>query len=327
MKSNKNNKTIWIAWERHRRTIELCKYFDIPLLALVSNRSRWIKHPYFCCKTLYAIIKQKPRILIVQNPSILLTFIACALKKVFGYILIVDSHNAGIIPDNIILVKIKFVLKYLQTIADITIVTNIQLANLISANNGSPFVLPDRIPDVEFITNKKISNDKFRAVYICTFGSDEPYEKLIEAAGNIDINVIFYVTGNISKLHSEILRNKPENVIFTGFLPDEYYWDLLYSSDLIIDLTRREDCILCGAYEALAVEVPMLLTDTYALRKYFYKGTVFSKNTVEDLTRSLIYAISNIQCFKNEIMDLKNELNIKWEETANSFLKTIQKYK
>src|SRR5690242_17576448 len=117
-------KTIWVAWERHRRTLELCRYFAFPLITCESSRSRPVRHSYFCCRTVALLLRHRPQTLIVQNPSVVLTFIACALKGILKYRLLVDTHNAGIIPEHRVLRRLPFLFRYFQRKADITIVTN-----------------------------------------------------------------------------------------------------------------------------------------------------------------------------------------------------------
>jgi glycosyltransferase involved in cell wall biosynthesis len=286
--------------------------------------NRLFKHPIFTIKTICTLITQRPDVLIVQNPSILLTLIACIFKNILGYKLIVDAHNAGILPEDTTLKKLLFLYKYFQKTADITIVTNSKMANIVVGNNGVPFVLPDMLPDI--IPHKIINKltNKFTIVCICTFGLDEPYEQIVEAAAyfnnNIQ-NIQFYVTGNMKKAPAHrMFHIKPENVNFTGFLPEHDYWELLFSADLIIDLTNREDCLVCGAYEAVAAEVPIILSDTQILRNYFYKGTVFTKNTAKDIVKNISYAIEYNEDLKQDIIALKAELQMTWPEIVTSFV-------
>ena len=67
------------------------------------------------------------------------------------------------------------------------------------------------------------------------------------------------------------------------FLPvtcqkDEYV-SMLYSVDATIDLTNRENCLVCGAYESVAAGKPMILSKTQALMEYFNKGAVYVEHT------------------------------------------------
>jgi glycosyltransferase involved in cell wall biosynthesis len=314
-----NKQIVWIAWERHRRTVELCRYFGFYLIIYEGINNRLLKYIIFTLKTLIDILKLRPHVLIVQNPSIVLTFIACIFKNLFGYKLIVDTHNGGILPENKFLQRLSAVYKFFQKKADVTIVTNINLANIVSRNNGIPFVMPDKLPEVR---NSKTSSDlgmRLKIVYICTFGSDEPYIQVIEAANHFSSNVSFLVTGNIKRVPITTVFSKPPNLTFTGFLPDDEYWGLLLSADLIIDLTYRDDCLVCGAYEAVAAKVPLVLSDTVALRDYFNKGVVFTNNSTEDLVIKITYAVDNIQRLKEEINCLNTQLRNEWNEVARNF--------
>jgi glycosyltransferase involved in cell wall biosynthesis len=317
---------IWIAWEKHRRTVELCKHFDIELITYLGTTNRLIKYFIYSFRTLLDIIKNNPNVLIIQNPSVFLTFISCLLKPVFGYKLIVDTHNAGILPEISFLRKLSFLYKYFQRAADLTIVTNMNLAAIVRANGGRPFIMPDKLPtiDVKVSESTSYTDNTIKIVYICTFGADEPYLELIDATRHFNEDVIFYVTGNITRLPVKAIASKPTNLIFTGFIPENEYWNLLSTADIIVDLTNREDCLVCGAYEAVAVEVPLILSDTEALRNYFTEGTVFTKNTTQDLIINISHAIENISCLRAKMKQFKNQLENNWRIIEGNFLLKLE---
>jgi hypothetical protein len=49
---------------------------------------------------------------------------------------------------------------------------------------------------------------------------------------------------------------------------------MMRSVDATIVLSERENCLLCGAYETVASEKPMILSNKEALRNYFDKGAI-----------------------------------------------------
>lgn len=325
IRTTPDKKILWIAWEKHRRTIELCNYFGINLIIYNNIRNRIAKYIVYSLKSIINIIHLKPAVLIVQNPSIVLTFIACLLKPIFRYKLLADTHNAGLMPESNLLKMFPFVYRYFQKAADITIVTNSELANIVTRNNGRPFVMPDKLPEISLSRNDRAPKNKFKIVYICTFGIDEPYMQFIEAAGHFNSDILFFVTGKWKMASNLLLTDRPANLIFTDFLPDDEYWDLLLTSDLIIDLTNRQDCLVCGAYEAVAAEVPLVLSDTTALRKHFNKGVVFTSNTTDDIAKNINNAINNIQYLKSEIVCLKSDLQNDWNQIAQTFRNHLEK--
>ena len=311
MNCNLNRKkVIWIAWERHRRTITISRYLDIEPIIFVKDLPRFVKHPYFILKTLFELFKHKPQNLIVQNPSIILALEACLFRRFFKYKLIVDAHNGGLIPDVVTLPVLQSIYQYVQKFADITLVSNRYLGEVVEKNKGTPFVLPDKLPDIKF--DKSTVNVKIKVVYICTFAIDDPYLAVLEACRMLPEGINVYFTGNYNK--SDILKkNISKNITLTGFLSDQKYWDLLKSADLIIDLTTRRDCLVCGAYEAVSTETPMILSNSRVLREFFNKGAVFTEVEASEIASAIITSVEKIRELQLGIKKLKCELNEKWE--------------
>lgn len=321
MADRAGEKAIWIAWERHRRTMELADYLGIAPAIFDSSLPRVLKYPKLVWATFLAIRAARPRSLIVQNPSVVLAFLACLLKNRFKYRLIVDAHNAGVCPDQPLLRKAGLLYRYLHACADVTIVTNRALARIITGNGGVPLILPDRIPSVPPDAGGG-GKRPFTVVYICTFSPDEPYAEFFAATtmlGDRDITV--KVTGRVER-HQGLAEKYP-NIIFTGYLPDLEYWRVLKNADLIVDLTTREDCLLCGAYEAVAVGVPMVLTDTGALREYFRKGALYTANSAGEIAKNLLVAERNMELLKQGVLSLKSDLEKEWSLQGRKLLDLV----
>jgi hypothetical protein len=118
----------------------------------------------------------------------------------------------------------------------------------------------------------------------------------------------------------------PENIILTGFLTENDYWKLIISVDLIIDLTFRENCLVCGAYEAVAAEIPMVLSNTKTLKGHFDKGAVFTDNEEVSIKNTISFAMLNYNRLNSEVKVLKKELIRKWEVDGNNLKNTIATY-
>jgi hypothetical protein len=315
---------MWISWERHRRTLELCDYLDIKPTIYDNDFPFWFRYIYNSIKSWISVHAAKPEVLFVQNPSIILTFLACMLKFFYNYKLIVDAHNIAIIQEN----KHKYICsiyRFLQRKSDLTIVTNKALADLVVKNGGKPFILPDRIPKYP-VVERSILGGKFNIAYICSYKSDEPIRDVVNAARKFDKNVYFYITGNINNCPQDIKSNLPENIILTGFLTENDYWKLIISVDLIIDLTFRENCLVCGAYEAVAAEKPMVLSNTKTLKGHFDKGAVFTDNEEVSIKNTISFAMLNYNRLNSEVKVLKKELIRKWEVDGNNLKNTIATY-
>lgn len=310
---------IWITWEKHRRTSELLSELKcVKLFEFELEAPRFIRYPVLLCKSLLVLLKTRPRVVMVQNPSVVLTFFVVIFSRIGRFHSVVDAHNEGISP---FYVKFNWLLPLyteIQKRADLTIVTNIELARKVRDNGGRTFVLEDKIPEfnnVEHIDLQGVHN----LVFICTFEKDEPYLEVIKAARLIDNCTCIYVTGKYQKIPFHIIKNAPSNIIFTGFLADQQYINLLNSADIIIDLTLMENCLVCGAYEAVALGKPLILSDTKALRDYFTMGAIYTKNTSEAIAKAINHSLENIEKLKQEVSSLKYQLESAWKEKIAVF--------
>jgi glycosyltransferase involved in cell wall biosynthesis len=273
-----------LTWFEHRRTRELCAGLDIELLVLTTKLRGPLRYLVLGGRTLALLARRRPDVLLAQHPSLILAALATAVRGVLGYKLIVDAHNEAVTP---FINRQPWVARLSHWVirrADVTIVTNRQLAERVSRQGGRPFTLPDRVPVPPAVPMRPLDGP-FNLVLIATFASDEPVAAMFEAVRGMD--VALYVTGDHRKLDPTVAATVPPNVRFTGFLKELDYWSLLRSADAIVDLTLMDDCLVCGAYEALALGKPMLLSNNSASVDLFGACAIFTNNTAADIRRAL----------------------------------------
>lgn len=317
-------KKIWITWENHRRTRELAEHLSgVSLFVLEHNGRRPIRYIVLSIKTVLLLFRHKPTLVFVQNPSIILTYVVVLTKYILRYHVLVDAHNEGLRPFYEHHNWLLPIYAFLQAKASLTIVTNEQLAHVVQTNGGVPFILEDRIPDL-VPTDHLTLKGKHNVVYICTYEKDEPYENVIRAGKLLNDSTFLYVTGRIEKAPAYILEQAPKNVIFCGFLAEQDYINLLDSCDVVMDLTLMEDCLVCGAYEALALEKPMILSDTRALRSYFSQGVVYTHSAAEAIACSISEAIAHNDELSNKIKHLKQKIINDWDVKRECLESTIR---
>ena len=174
--------------------------------------------------------------------------------------------------------------------------------------------MPDKIPIIKKM-NYKMKEGKYNLVYICTFSSDEPVSEVIEAARMLGSAYTVYITGNNKKYKflGEEKISLPENVIFTGYLEDESYQRLISSCDIIIVLTTQEYTINCGAYEALAVDKPMIISNTKTLKDFFDSGVEYTDPNCHSICNAIKKVSENLDSRKKEIIELKKKLDKQWK--------------
>ncbi len=317
---------LFLSWEKHRRSFWLCDYFKFRYFFFSVSLPRYIKHPYLIVRTIWMLTRERPRILIVQNPSIVLASLGCLFRVFFRYKLVLDAHNAAIVPEGWAK-KICFLYGYVQRVADLTIVTNKNLARVVLGNRGNPFVLPDKIPEIDTNELSCCSYDGIedKVVFICSFHADEPYEEVFSVfykLEKLERNLTVYVTGAVPRTIQNRF-GKCGHIVFTGYLRELEYWSLLYCADLIIDLTTRNNCMVCAAYEGVAVGVPVLLSDTVVQKKYFYKGCLFTFNEEEAVMDRILQGLNESRSLRRKVDELRSELDAKWKISADELITTL----
>jgi glycosyltransferase involved in cell wall biosynthesis len=313
---------IWITWERQRRNIGISSALEWPLYEMIDNSPRPIRYGRLIMETTRTLLREKPDVVCVQNPSIILALLGVLCKGIMGYRCIVDAHNSGLMPlegRSAVLMKIA---RWIQRGADLTIVTNEEMKTLVEANGGRSVILPDRTPEVPPVEPVTLRGDRV-VTYVCTFSEDEPYEAVIEAAGLLEEDIVVYITGNHrGRIDAGSL---PPNVELTGFIDEAVYWSLLASSDAVMVLTLREGCLVCGAYETVALGRPLILSDTEVLRSYFSRGCVYVSPDSRSIAEGIRIALKRDRELLAEIRRLRGELDRSWKGVFSAFQEEIQR--
>ena len=325
-------KLVWITWENHRRSKELSKVFEAELFTIEHSEASLWRYPLSIINTIMVLLKKRPDILFVQNPSMILATLAALLKPVFQYDLIIDRHsNFRFSTMNSSSLKWKFfhlLSKYTVKKADITIVTVESLKKLVNEWQGRGVVLQDKIPEIIINKEDKINlNGDFNIICVSTFVADEPIFEIVKAAKLIDSNIHIYMTGKFQNFPQidELQKIKPDNVTFTGFVPDNDYAQLLYSADAILVLTTLEELLTCGAYEAVALNKPMILSNTKALSSYFSKGTAYANPDSKSIAVAIMEIKENYDRYLKDVTDLRIELDVNWSKTFKKVVIKIKK--
>ena len=221
----------------------------------------------------------------------------------------------------------KNVSRLIMKHASVNIVINKEQQNLlIQKYKIRPIVLEDPIPDFTdiLLSAKKQEGYKieqkaiFNVAVISSFAYDEPLQIVFDAASQLP-DVYFYITGDKKNADEDLLIKKPDNVIITGFLDYDTYVDLLRKVDVIMDLTTENTSMVAGAYEAVALEQPLILTNWIPLKRYFNKGTIYIDNSSDDIRKAVMVARTRKEELSKEMHQLKIERTKEWKEKISNF--------
>lgn len=304
---------VWVTWERHRRTRELAKRLNVPLYEILTSKSGIRRYLSLTPRTAAILFRTRPRLLIVQCPSLVLGVVAVLMKVLLRFDLVVDAHNEAVEPYSakgpVPRILSRIILRY----ADFAIVTNGYLVPKVEEHGGRPLVLPDPLPDLSLPEDVEThDSERVRVVLIATFAGDEPVATIFSAVGRMADQIELFVTGDDRRLPEHLRARLPMNVTLTGFLSDEAYIRLLASADFVIDLTTKNHCLVCGAYEAVALGVPMVLTDDPATREHFSRGAVYTAPDVDAIERALGQAILHRTELRHGVTQLRAQIEETW---------------
>jgi len=319
-------KPVWITWENQRRSVELAECFGCHLFIITPcrlfSRNRLLRYLESAFQTLWVLLKAKPRVVFVQNPSMVLTLLSIPLSKILRFFLVVDRHTnfklEQITTPSLFWRLFVFISRLTVKYSDLTIVTNDFLAELVEQYGGRSYVLQDKIPDMSLAVFKQLRG-KQNIVFVSTFSADEPLDEVIRAAQLIDKEVIIYVTGKPTQKYVSMSKEPdfPVNIVFTGFLTEADYQSLLLSADVLLVLTINEHTLTCGTYEGIALGKCQVISDTRALREYFTRGMVYVDPLAESIAAGMTKALEEKTFLENEVKLLKKELTLNWERQFN----------
>ena len=316
-------KRIWITWETQRRSLELAKHFDSNLFIIEHQGP----NRYYKCflETISILRRENPDLIFVQNPSMVLAAIACLYSIITSIPVVVDRHTTFLLsqkyqknpwlrytPQMLIF---RLLHRFTIRFANLTIVTNKFLANIVDKLGGRSFVLPDKLPQLPEVVELKLSG-KRNILFITSFGNDEPILEAIEAISCLSHEkVCMYITGNFEKFDRNLSEKVSENIKLTGFVPDGYFMGLLKAVDLVIVLTTSDYCMLCGCYEAIAALKPLITSNKDVMRSYF-DGVVFVDNTSQNISRTIDRILGDLSFYKKRGTKLNTELHQTWGDMS-----------
>jgi hypothetical protein len=314
-----------VSWEDHRRMSELCDWLGTPLQVMRTNHRGVRRYLSLSIQTLKLLSNQRPSAVFLQNPSLILAILVMVTRRFFGIERVVmDAHNEAVTPFTHAYWPITMLSRFALKHADATVVTNAALASIVSATGGRPLVLPDRLPSPPVEGQRMTAGPVISVMVVATFAADEPIADIVAAATRLGSGFSFAVTGNSKKCPRAIRDGLPANVRLTGFLPEHDYWQLMAESHVILDLTLKPDCLVCGAYEALALGKPMVLTGNAASRDLFGTFAAFPDDcSAPAIARTLDSLRSNYASVEKRTLDERPRFAERWNVAAVALGKAL----
>ena len=314
---------IGVTWSQHRRTTEICDFLGITLFEITYSRRGVYRYIYSAWKTWRLLLATRPKVVFIQSPSLVLALYINFIKPFLSFKVVMDAHNESVQP----YISKSKILLHLTDIAlatsDLVIVTNPFLAEFAKKKSASIYILPDRLPRFS-ITPKPSNQSRYVVAVICTSAPDEPIPAILTAALMLADNIEFQFSGEKELFFETFGDDLPANVSLTGFLSASEYWNWLSHSDVVLDLTKMPDCLVCGAYEAVAVGTPVILSDNLATKDLFGSCALITKNRAEDIAAAILSARDDSQMLVKKTKAFAIEYEQQWVKKANHLREIIR---
>jgi glycosyltransferase involved in cell wall biosynthesis len=317
----------WIAWETQRRSLGLAPRLEAELRLFLHKG--WKRFPLCLADTAALLSRRRGQLVFVQNPSMVLAAWAGALKGLFGYALVVDRHsNFGFLAGKGAGLKRRLsdlLSEYTLRRADLTLVTNSELAGYVERAGGRAFVLPDPFPDLAAWRSAAEAAETAAAdaeaepralreiLFVSSWAFDEPIEAAMEACRRLRGEAVIRITGRVPAGYARLLRSAPDNFIPTGFLSENDFFAAMAKSDAVMAVTRREATLVCGGYEGAAMGKPLILGNSRALREYFDAGSVYTDGSAGDLEARIRELMAGLPAYRSAIRAWHARRESEWQ--------------
>ncbi len=263
----------WMPVSQRSSTIAERLGYDLVLIDRSGFRRAWtapLVYPVSAFRTIAALVRLRPRAAIVAVPPFVAPLVALPFLLVLRARLAIDVHSGAVLDR-----RWRWSLGILGWVGRRSVAAIVTLPSLeapFRSRGVTTMVIPDPLPDLVVQQSSAPSDldvgGRPLVVAVCGWGLDEPIEALVDSATDRPWGLV--LTGRVRR---EL--DPPPNVTLAGFLDDEAYVRLLAAADAVVVLTERDDTLLSGAWEAIALERPLVLSGTTALRTTFGDGIAY----------------------------------------------------
>lgn len=324
-------RAIFISWSPHcSRSDNIAREFGAPSLMVYNDRlgshpaTVAFKYLLQAVETFKVLRREKADVAFVMTPPVFagLTLLVYSWFSPLQYV--VDVHTAALLMPR--WKRLQWLQGYVCRKAATTLVTNDHLAALVHRGGGHTTIVRD-VPVQYPCSERYARKQAFTVAVICSFNYDEPIEAMLKAASLLP-DVQFRFSGDPTPLPAAVRNSLPANVQLTGFLNSADYGSLLTHADVVMSLTTRDHTMLRGAYEAIYLGTPVIVSDWGLLHQAFDDGAVHVDNTAEAVADAVRKVQADSAGFRQGAVRLKQRKLRQWttvQRQINQRLETAKK--
>lgn len=309
---------VWRIFQRRTESLSAefnleTKYYYYPW----ENKTKLHKAGSYILKTantLKDLVHFKPSVVFVQLPPTPVLYIVYVYCKLAKCKLVADCHNAMIYSKWFHWPLAKILLRKV----DALLVHNEDVEHYASQYGLNAITLRDPLPtlmdtvDVSRCAQYPFTKDSY-VIVPWSFAPDEPIDELIQAAQQLP-HIKFVMTWFVERLPQRMRDRMPPNLVLTGYLEDRDFNTIFSQAFAAIVLTKREGTQPSGASEAIALHVPLIVSDLKTTRKLYEDMPIYIENTVEGIKSGVTIALEEHGLQKTKIQAFKDNFSRQLEE-------------
>ena len=298
----KQEKGAFIVWRKFQRRVEvLAPYLDLEIWYFYypwEDQTKLLKALSYIPKsisTLRRLFQKRPALVFVQFPPPPALYCVALYAWLTGSRYVSDCHmglpNAGwlkwlgtkeLLRKGLILVHNEHVVE--QTIRSLDrapIVIRDGIARKSSMRPGRGTLLEDLG-----------LSPKTYVIVPWSFTFDEPLKELIDAAKRLP-EIVFVMTWHSERIPKATRTGLPSNLRLTGYLCVDDFNDIFANAGVALVLTVQEATQLSGMQEAMAFEIPAVVSDLKTTRFLYRRYPVYVENDSNSIVQGIRYAFGN----------------------------------
>jgi glycosyltransferase involved in cell wall biosynthesis len=312
---------VFIDWRPHNaRATNLARDLGATLYlaprVLRSKINAPLRYVYLALRTLRILWSTRPDIVIASTPPSFCPLVVFLYSYVSKCRYIIDAHHGATYGRWLYLPFGVGLNRMVMNRATATLVHNERIHDLVTSQGITTMVLETKTPRVDAITPKVSA--PFKILVPCSFDADEPIPVIYEAARQLPA-MMFYLTGDTSRLSKVLLTSAPANVALPGFLSQGDYEQLLASVHAVLVLSTDDYPLRPrGASEAIGSTKPLIVSRNSATEAQIYKGAVLVGNRSDEVRRAILAIECDYDRYVREITELREERARQYESEVSA---------
>lgn len=253
-------------------------------------------------RTVVVLLRRKPRGLLVMVPPLPLVMLSWFCARILRVPIVLDLHSA-VFEDR----KWAWALRptvWFARRCDLTMVSNVAYQERLRISGVATTIVHSIFSATEDERRLAVSTYVEDGAYVlvpASWHADEPMAEILRAAAELP-GVEFRITGRVPD--DWLRREVPPNVVLTGYVSNDEYRALVARATVVMSLTRHDNTMQQGGYQALTWQRPLVTSDFSALRTFFGGAAAYARPDAEGIVKAVQEAFGDLLGFEERMRTL-----------------------